>query len=202
MNWDDLRFFLAVARSSKLSLAARTLGLDATTVGRRIDRLGRDLGTTLFERGPAGQVLTERGSQLLVHAEAIEHVAFEARSQVAGERSLLSGTVRISVAEGFGTWIIARHLAAFHQANSQIVVELIASSGFLNPSKREADIAVMLARPTSGPLRLTTYNVGIYAAPSYLATVRPITCASDLGDHVLIGYVPDMLYSPALDYIA
>ena len=205
MNWDDLRLFLAVARAAKLSTAARILGLDATTVGRRLDRLAHDLGTTLFEQGKTGRVLTERGSRLLVHAEAIEHAAFEARVEVAGERSLLSGTIRVSVADGFGTWIVARHLADFHRANPQIVVELIASSGFLNPSKREADIAVMLVRPTTGPLisrRLTDYVLGLYAARSYLAGAKPIANAADLLDHVLIGYVPDVLYSSALDYIA
>lgn len=205
MNWDDLRLFLAVARTSRLSTAAHALGLDATTVGRRLDRLAAAFGTSLFEVGPAGRVLTERGVQLLAHAEAIEAAAFAARSEVAGERTLLSGTVRVSVAEGFGTWIVARHLAAFHREHPQIVVELIASSGFLNPSKREADIAVMLARPTSGPLlarRLTDYALGLYAAPAYLAAAPPIGGAADLRDHMLIGYIPDMLYSPALDYIA
>ena len=205
MNWDDLRLFLAVARTSRVAMAARILGIDATTVSRRIHRLGHDLGTTLFEPGPAGHVLTDRGSQLLVHAEAIERTAFAARSEVAGERSLLSGTVRVSVAEGFGTWIVARHLVDFHRANPRIVVELIASTGFLNPSKREADVAVMLARPTTEPLlarRLTGYALGLYAAPAYLAGAPPIASAADLRDHVLIGYVPDLLYSPALDYIA
>ncbi len=123
---------------------------------------------------------------------------------VAGERGLLSGVVRVSVAEGFGTWIIARHLGAFRAANPEIVVELIASSGFLNPSKREADLAVMLARPTSGPLvarRLTDYHLGLYATADYLDRAPPLHSIADLRHHTLIGYVPDMIYSPALDYI-
>lgn len=152
LNWDDLKIFLAVARARKLSSAARTLGIDATTVSRRIERLAADLQTTLFEPSAGGQTLTEAGGRLLAHAEAIERAALAARADVGGERGLLSGVVRVSVAEGFGTWIIARHLGAFRKANPEIIVELIASSGFLNPSKREADLAVMLARPTSGPL--------------------------------------------------
>ncbi|MGI4880544.1 MAG: LysR substrate-binding domain-containing protein, partial [Janthinobacterium lividum] len=82
---------------------------------------------------------------------------------------------------------------------------LIASSGFLNPSKREADIAVMLARPISGPLvarRLTDYALGLYASSAYLAAAPPIAAAADLRNHTLIGYIPEILYSPALDYIA
>ncbi len=205
MNWDDLRIFLAVARTQKLSPAARSVGLDATTVSRRLDRLAADLGTTLFEQGSTGHVLTARGLQLLAHAEAIERSALAARSEVAGERGLLSGIVRVSVAEGFGTWVIARHLAEFHRANPNIIVELIASSGFLNPSRREADIAVMLTRPKTGPLvtrRLTDYRLQLYAAPAYLDRAPLLRSITDLHAHTLIGYVPDIVYSPALDYIA
>jgi DNA-binding transcriptional LysR family regulator len=205
MNWDDLKIFLAVARAHKLSIAGKSLGLDATTVSRRIDRLSADLGTTLFEQAGTGHMLTVGGAQLLPHAEAIEHSVLAARSEVAGERGLLSGVVRVSVAEGFGTWIVARHLAAFKAANPNIVVELIASSGFLNPSKREADLAVMLARPSSGPLitrRLTDYHLQLYATPAYLEFAPPLRSAADLRSHVLIGYVPDAIYSPTLDYIA
>lgn len=205
MNWDDLRIFIAVARAQKLAVAAKSLGLDATTVSRRLDRLAAGLGTTLFEPTPAGYLLTARGMQLLRHAETIEHEALAARGEVAGERGLLSGTIRISVAEGFGTWIVARHLRHFHKANPDIVVELIASSGFLNPSKREADVAVMLARPKAGPLisrRLTDYRLRLYATRAYLDATPPLNAAADLNRHVLIGYVPDIVYSPALDYLA
>ena len=204
LNWDDLKIFLAVARSQTLSAAARSVGLDATTVSRRMDRLAADLGSTLFEPANSGQVLTFGGQQLLAHAEAMEHSALAARADVAGERGLLSGVVRVSVAEGFGTWIIARHLGAFRVAHPEIIVELIASSGFLNPSKREADLAVMLARPTSGPLvarRLTDYRLGLYATSEYLDRAMPLHSLADLRQHTLIGYVPDLIYSPALDYI-
>lgn len=205
MNWDDLRIFLAVARSQTLAPAARMVGLDPTTVSRRLDRLAADLGTTLFEAGSTGHILTARGLQLLAHAEDIERSALAARSDVAGERGLLSGIVRVSVAEGFGTWVVARHLAEFHRANPRIIVELIASSGFLNPSRREADIAVMLTRPKTGPLltrRLTDYRLRLYAAPAYLDRAPPLATMADLHRHTLIGYVPDIVYSPALDYIA
>jgi DNA-binding transcriptional LysR family regulator len=205
LNWDDLRIFLAVARMQKLSPAARNVGLDPTTVSRRLDRLAADLGTTLFEQGNTGHILTARGAQLLAYAEDIERSALAARSDVAGERGLLSGIVRVSVAEGFGTWVVARNLADFHRANPNIIVELIASSGFLNPSRREADIAVMLTRLKSGPLvirRLTDYRLQLYAAPAYLERAPPLRSMADLREHTLIGYVPDIVYSPTLDYIS
>ena len=205
MNWDDLRIFLAVARAPRLTMAAKALDLDATTVSRRLGRLASTLGTTLFEPSPAGQSLTERGNSLLRYAEQMERAALTARNEIAGERSLLSGTVRVSVAEGFGTWIVARYLVDFHRANSGIVVELIASNGFLNPSKREADIAVLLARPARGPLlvrRLTDYRLCLYGAPAYLALHGAPASLSDLREHFLIGYVNDIDYSPALQFSA
>lgn len=205
MNWDDLRIFLAVARAQKIAIAAKAVGLDATTLSRRIDRLARGLGTTLFEPGAPGQMLTERGVRLLHYAEQIERAALAAGGEVSGERGSLAGVVRVSVSEGFGTWIVARHLVEFHRANPSIVVELVASSGFLNPSKREADIAVMLTRPKSGPVvarRLTDYRLKLYAAPAYLAASGPLQSPDDLRRHILIGYVPDIVYSPALDYLA
>ena len=204
MNWDDLRVFIAVARGGTLAIAAKVVGLDATTVSRRVDRLAGVLGTTLFESGLTGHVLTEGGTRLLLYAEAIERSAIAARGAVAGERGALSGTIRVSVAEGFGTWVVARHLPAFNHANPNIVVELVASNGFLNLSKREADVAVMLAQPRSGPLvvsRLTEYRLRLYAASSYLVAAPPLVSRADLEGHTLIGYMPDLVYSPMLDYL-
>ena len=84
MNWDDLKIFLAVARQQKLAAAARLLGIDATTISRRIDRLAADLGTPLFEQSSAGHQLTAGGTQLLRHAEAVERSALAARADVTG----------------------------------------------------------------------------------------------------------------------
>ena len=82
MNWDDLRIFIAFARGGTLAAAAKVIGIDATTVSRRLDRIERDLGTTLFEVHPTGHVVTERGSQLLCHAETIEASAIDARGEL------------------------------------------------------------------------------------------------------------------------
>jgi DNA-binding transcriptional LysR family regulator len=205
MNWDDLRVFLAVARGDTISRAAKSLGVDPTTISRRLSRLSEALGTTIFEPSDGAQVLTESGSELLRYAEQMEQMAITARTGISGQRSLLSGVIRISVAEGFGTWLIARNLIHFQRANPNIVIELIASSGFLNPSKREADVAVMLSRPKTGPLvvrRLTDYCLRLYATPVYLENAAPLRTPADLQHHTLIGYVPDIVYSPALDYLS
>ena len=205
MDWDDLKLFLAVARSSRLADAARSVGLDATTIGRRIQRLERALETTLFEKAPTGHVLTERGQALVGDAERMESAAIDLQTLIGQDRGALTGVIRISVSEGYGSQIVAPRLRDFLDRHPSVAVNLIASSGFLNPSRREADIAVMLARPKAGPLitrKLTDYHLGLYAAGSYLAKAPAIREIADLRDHHMVGYIADLIYAPELRYLA
>ncbi|MFP5455845.1 MAG: LysR family transcriptional regulator [Alphaproteobacteria bacterium] len=206
MRWDDLQFFLSLARTALLSAAARQLDVDATTVGRRIRRLEVELGgQTLFVQGREGHMLTEAGRRLLARVEAMEREA-EAISEgevAAGAREL-RGRLRISASEGFGTWLIAHHLGDFAERHPQLTIDLAANSGFLDPSRREADVAILLARPQRGPLvtkKLTDYRLRFYANRDYVAQHGAIDEPSDLGGHRMIGYVPDLLYSPELNYL-
>ncbi|WBO22977.1 LysR family transcriptional regulator [Sphingomonas abietis] len=204
MNWDDMRIFLALARAGTLAAAARQVGQDATTVARRIQRLEAALATTLFEHGAAGQRLTESGHRLLAHAEAMEAGARAVRQQ-SEEGAGLGGSIRISMSEGFGMGFMASRLAAFAEAHPGVALDLIASTGFLNPSRREADIAIMLARPRGGPLiaaKLTDYRLGAYAAADYLAATGPVETIEGLTRRRLVGYVPDLIYAPELRYLA
>ena len=204
MNWDDLRHFLAVARSGQLQQAAERLGVDPTTVGRRLKRLEAALGQTLFEQTKDGHALTEAGERLAERAEAMARQAEEIGASP-GEPGLLGGSVRVTVSEGFGSWFVARHLPAFAAAHPRLTVDLVASSGFLNPSRREADVAILLDRPRKGPLftrKLTDYRLRLYAAKGWLAAHGPVASRADLRRHPLIGYVPDLLYAPELRYLA
>jgi DNA-binding transcriptional LysR family regulator len=204
MNWDDMRVFLALARSGTLARAAAIVGQDATTVARRIQRLEAALATTLFELGATGQSLTESGHRLLAHAEAMEAGA-RAVQQQAEQGAGLGGTIRISVSEGFGTGFMAPRLARFAEAHPSVALDLIASTGFLNPSRREADIAIMLARPKGGPLiaaKLTDYRLGVYASEAYVAATGPVESIDALILRRLVGYVPDLIYAPELRYLA
>jgi DNA-binding transcriptional LysR family regulator len=204
MNWDDMRVFLALARSGTLARAAAAVGLDATTVSRRIQRLETALSVVLFEHGAMGQALTESGHRLFAHAEAMETGA-RAVQQQAEAAAGLGGTIRISVSEGFGTGFMAPRLDAFAEAHPGIAIDLIASTGFLNPSRREADIAIMLARPRGGPLiaaKLTDYRLGVYASTAMLAASGPVESIEALTRRRLVGYVPDLIYAPELRYLA
>ena len=203
-DWDDLRIFLAVARSRQLAPAARALGLDATTVGRRLRRLAAALKSELFEIEAGERRLTEQGQALFAHAETMESTALHALGEVGGDSNQATGHVRLSVAEGFATWVLAPRLPAFRARHPDIRLDLVTASGFLNPSKREADVAVMMARPRHGRLiaaKLADYRLRLYAAKSYLAAHGPIGEIEALRGHALIGYVPEFLYSPELDYL-
>lgn len=201
MNWDDIRAFLAVARTGQIARAAPVLGVDATTISRRLRRLEKALGQNLFEQHRDGQRLAAAGERLLLRAEEMDR-AFAALD-AAGPHSL-DGLVRLSTAEGFGTWFIAPRLRGFAESRPGITLDLVATSGFLSPSKRETDIAVTLTRPRRGPVvtrKLADYALGVYASPALLAAAPPITRAADLGAHPLIGYVPDFIYAPELNYL-
>lgn len=206
MHWDDLQFFLSLARSGLLTVAARQLDVDATTVGRRIRRLERSLGgQTLFVQGRDGHVLTEAGRRLLARVETIEREADAIAG--GGDRATgedVRGRLRISASEGFGTWLVAHHLREFAAAHPNLTVDLAANSGFLDPSRREADVAILLARPQRGPLitkKLTDYRLRLYASRTYMADHGAIETSADLPADAMIGYVPDLLYSPELNYL-
>ncbi len=200
MRWDDLQFFLSVARTGLLAAAAKQLGVDATTVGRRIRRLETALGgAALFEQNRDGHMLTEAGRRLMTRVEAIERQADAIAGGDATEA--VHGRVRVSASEGFGTWLMAHHLGEFANQHPQVSVDLAANSGFLDPSRREADVAILLARPQRGPLitkKLTDYRLRLYAAQHYLDGAPPIGAVDDLRAHPAVGYVPDLLYSPEL----
>ena len=169
-QWNDLQDFLVIARAGQLARAAAQLGVDATTIGRRLRRLERRLGQTLFEQTREGQVLTESGEALLISVEAMQRAAERISERPDGQP--LSGLLRVSVSEGFGTWFIASHLHDFVDLYPGLTVDLVATSGFLSPSKRETDVAVLLARPQVGPVvssKLSDYRLRLYGGEAYLA---------------------------------
>ena len=196
--------FLAVARTGQIARAGAKLGVDPTTVSRRIRALEQAVGATLFEQYSGGQRLTLAGEQLVQPAEAAER-AIAAISTPDGTAAQPGGLVRVGSPEGFGTWLIAHHLGEFGRRYPGITVELVATRGVLNPTRREADAAVLLARPQRGPLvsrKLADYDLCLYASREYLSRTPPIQDQADLQAHTLIGYIPDLLYSPELDYLS
>jgi DNA-binding transcriptional LysR family regulator len=206
MDWSDLQVFLAIARAGQMGRAGAALGMDPTTTSRRLRRLEAALGETLFEQTREGQVLTEAGERLLAKVEAMAQAATAiGEGGPASASGLLSGTLRISASEGFGSWFLAAHVPDFVRAHPALTLDLVANSGFLSLSKREADIAVMLSRPKAGPViarKLSDYSLRLYASQGYLALGgMPQAPADLLKGHSLVGYIPDLLYAPELRYL-
>lgn len=203
-DWDDLRFFLAVARSGRLTSAARRLGADHATVSRRISSLETSLKAKLFERRPQGYALTDHGERLLAKAESMETDALAIQSEIGGADMALSGVVRIGAPDGFGTQFLAPRLARFIASSPSLELQLVAMPRLLSLSKREADIAITLAPPKEGKVvarKLMDYRLGLYASPSYLANAEALTNAEDLHAHAIIGYIDDLIFTPELDYL-
>ena len=201
-DWNDLRVFLGAARSTAFTEAAAKLGLDPTTVARRVQRLEHELKATLFVRSPRGLSLTAAGAALFEAAKQVEATMAEVE---AGEVGALAGTVRISVSEGFGAQFIAPAAPAFLKTQPGLSLEIVANAGFLSASSREVDLAVTLGPPTSQRLeveKLTPYSLRLYAAPSYLAERGAPGSAADLGGHDFVGYIDDLIYAPELRYLA
>lgn len=203
-DWNDYQTFLAIARAGQLARASHALGLDATTMGRRLRRLEARLGASLFEQTREGQVLTEAGEALLVQVEGMAQAATGIIEGNTGQTEL-AGVLRISVPEGFGGWFLPPHVAAFAASYPRLTLDLVANSGLLSLSKREADIAVTLSRPKAGPViarKLSDYALQLYASPAYLVENGSPKRAADLAQGGrLIGYIPDLLYDQALNYL-
>ncbi|WP_322866901.1 LysR family transcriptional regulator [Aquicoccus sp. G2-2] len=204
-NWNDLRYFLAIARTGRVTAAASRLGTDHATVSRRVASLEKRLQAKLFERSPRGYALTDTGERLLRHAERIETETARIQDDIGGEIYTLSGSVRIGTPDGFGSYFLTPWLADLALANPELHLQLVATPRVFSLSKREADIAIVLARPEKGRLfsrKLTDYTLHLYAHRDYLEAAPPITSKDDLAGHLLVGYIPDLIYTPELDYFA
>lgn len=203
-NWNDLRYFLAVARAGTLTGAAQNLRTDHTTVSRRIGALEQSLQVRLFDRRPAGYRLTPHGETLLRSAEAMESAAFAAQTGLGDEGQSISGAVRIGAPDGIGSYFLAPRIGGLCRTYPNLEVQLVAMPRIFSLSKREADLAISLSRPTEGRLfarKLTDYSLRLYASAQYLADHGPIIRREHIARHMLIGYIDNLIYAPELDYV-
>lgn len=140
MNWDDLRIFLAIARSGTLGSAAKLTGQTQPTMGRRLRSLESSVGRTLFQRTADGFVLTEDGIAIFALAERIEADAQAIERKLAGQEQQLSGTLRVSSSDWFGEHVLTPVFAEFLQRHPRVSLELVTESRQLNLARREADL--------------------------------------------------------------
>ena len=202
MDWDDLRVFLAVARTESLSAAGKRLKIDPATVGRRVARLEAATQTRLFVKSPQGYGLTEEGARLIPHAEEAERATASAVESLSGP-SGLTGLIRLGAPDGCANYLLPQVLTRIAEANPGLEVQLVALPRVFNLSKREADMAIGVSRPETGRLtvqKLADYRLHLAASRDYLAR-HPVGGTEDLIHHAFVGYIPDLIFDKELDYL-
>lgn len=205
LNWDDLRYFLAVARTQRATAAAKRLGVDHTTVARRVRELEAALQTVLFDKSRAdGFVLTPEGQRLLSHADTVEATVRAATEQFSSGSESLAGNIRVGSTEGFGCFFLAPQIARLTEKHPDLSIDLLPVPHFVSLSKREADLAIVLERPERGQYvytKLCDYRLKLYATRDYLARHADINDVADLRHHVFLSYVDDLAFSLELLYL-
>src|SRR4051812_26181375 len=151
-DWDGLRIFLAISRARTLAAAARKLGIDETTVARRLARLQTTMGASLLERAPGGLALTAAGEAVREAAEEMESAALTAERRALGADRQLSGRVRVTAPEILGRYFVLPALQAVHQRHPGIAIELISTIARLDVTRREGHVAIRTVRPTEPAL--------------------------------------------------
>jgi DNA-binding transcriptional LysR family regulator len=202
LDWDNLRFLLAVHRAGTVVGAAQRLQVDRATVARRLDALERELRTRLLERTRDGCTLTGAGRDILAAAEEIERKAASVTALVDRGDASLEGPVRITVPEGFAVQLLIRELAALRRTHPGIQIELVATDRIVNLTGREADIAFRGPRPTQPNLVArppVTCGFGLYASVAYLRE-RGTPRATWKG-HDLVTYDQSMAHYPGYAWL-
>ena len=195
-NWNDLVFFLELARQTRLAPAARRLKVDHTTVSRRIAELEKDLSIKLFDRKPDGFVLTEQGHRLFAIAERIEVEANSIPNAFGAEQSAATGRVRVATMEGIGAFYLGERFAELAEREPGVVVELVTERHLISLSKREADLSISFVQPIGQRLvvrKLGSFRLALFASAEYLARRGLPKSREDLPGHTFVDYVEDLV---------
>jgi DNA-binding transcriptional LysR family regulator len=199
LHWDDLRYFLRAVQAGTLAGAARAMGVEHSTVGRRLAALERALGVPVVVRAPDGLHLTPTGEGLVPLVEAVERAVLA----VHGRATQREVRVRLAMPTGF-TALFTAHLHALRAAHPQLTLELLTGAKAIDLQRGEAELAIrsgpvsaqeLIARP------LGESGWSLYASPAYLARRPAPDDALDLRGHELIGYDPSLSEVPAARWV-
>ncbi len=204
LDWDNLRTFLLVARHGTLSAAARALGVHQPTMGRRLAALESRAGARLLQKTPHGYILTPAGEAILGNVERIEAEALAAERHVSGHDIRLEGQVRVTSVESIAAEILVPILADLSARHPGIEVELVADTRNLSLTRREADVAIRMARIDQHDLairRIGTVAFGLYASPGYLERHGPPDFAAGGAGQGLILTHDELLGLPEMTWL-
>ncbi len=198
LDWNDLRYFLAVCRAGTLVGAARSLRVRHSTVGRRVEALEAALGVSLFMRAPEGFVLTKAGSEIVPFAEEAERAVVAAERRVAGGDKRIDGIVRVATSESFSGFLM-RWLPELKAQHPTLTVEVLSGNASLDLMRREADLAIRFMETTQADLickRLCDAGWSLYASETYLAREGTPKKPTDLVRHDIVSFDETMAQSP------
>lgn len=205
LRWDDLRVFLRVSETESLTAASHGLRMDPATLSRRIARLERDLDARLFLKSPQGYRLTDAGQRLLESVGPMATAVRAAQGAVQGQGERLTGSVRIGAPDGMANFLLPQVCAEICDEHPGLDIQIVALPRVLDLTKREADMALTVSPPTAGRLsvqKVSDYRLHLAADRAYLDRHPPIRSRADLRQHRIIGYIGDLIFDDALDYIA
>jgi len=201
IDWDQVRVFLAVARAGQLAGAAARLGLDVSTVSRRLDRLETELGVHLFDRTRDGTIATAAAEAMLPAAEDMERGLAQFAAAVDAVETTAEGVVRLTAPPGLADAFIAPLLARFTRRFPRVSVELDASVGYADLTRREADLALRASRPRAGDLiavKLIATQALPLTSPGYAAELGRLKKWSDAR---WIAYTADLAHIPTARWV-
>jgi len=204
MNWNSLKIFLTIATSGSLSAAAKTLGVNHSTVFRQLNSYEKELGGRLFERLSHGYDLTPMGEELLVFAKTIADSFDNLERHIVGNDIQPKGVVKITAPNNIVYRYLSRYLADFYRLYPEIQIELLASNQEFNMTNRQADIAV---RATPSPpehlvgRQLCTIKWSVYGSKAYKHALRLPRNLEELLNHRLVGATGTMRSLPAFIWL-
>ena len=201
LEWERVRVFLAVFRGRSLLRASERIGVDVSTISRRLDRLEEDLGATLFDRTREGTTPTLLAEQMMPHAEAMELAAIRFASAGAQMETEVEGVVRLSLPPGVADTFLAPRLFDLYRRHPRLLIEIDASVGYVDLGRRQADLAVRATRPTHGELvstKLVSARTVPLASPKY---ARELGALRRLADARWIVWGDDLAHLPDAQWL-
>jgi DNA-binding transcriptional LysR family regulator len=204
-DWDDLKHFLAVARNGSTLAASRALGVDQSTVQRRLTELERRLGQALVKRHTTGYRLTEFGQAMLPHAERVESAMAAFEHAVVAARNDLTGVVRVTCPEPIVNRLTQSSLLErFHAKYPGLRVEFVISDRYVDLLNGEADVALRSGDTDDGDLigrKIGNSYWAVYGSTRYLQQHGRPASVEDLKDHALVGLDDSMSNHRAAEWL-